>query len=57
VKPKPEGRKVRAEKLASYAALGAALVGGAALLGYAIWSRKNPSAWPYSQRFWVAGRR
>ncbi|QIN81083.1 methyltransferase domain-containing protein (plasmid) [Rubrobacter marinus] len=29
------------------------LAGGAALLGYAIWWRKNPSACPYSQRLWV----
>jgi ubiquinone/menaquinone biosynthesis C-methylase UbiE len=26
---------------------------GAALLGAALWWRKNPSACPYSQRFWV----
>jgi len=30
-----------------------ALVAGAALLGAALWWRKNPSACPYSQRFWV----
>jgi ubiquinone/menaquinone biosynthesis C-methylase UbiE len=30
-----------------------ALAGGAALLGAALWWRKNPSACPYSQRFWV----
>lgn len=29
------------------------LIGTAALLGYALWWRKNPSACPYSQRFWV----
>jgi ubiquinone/menaquinone biosynthesis C-methylase UbiE len=29
------------------------LLGGAALLGAALWWRKNPSACPYSQRFWV----
>jgi ubiquinone/menaquinone biosynthesis C-methylase UbiE len=29
------------------------LAGGAAALGYALWWRKNPSACPYSQRFWV----
>jgi ubiquinone/menaquinone biosynthesis C-methylase UbiE len=28
-------------------------MGGAALLGAALWWRKNPSACPYSQRFWV----
>jgi len=28
-------------------------LGGAALLGAALWWRKNPSACPYSQRFWV----
>jgi ubiquinone/menaquinone biosynthesis C-methylase UbiE len=31
----------------------AALVGAAAALGVALWWRKNPSACPYSQRFWV----
>ena len=30
-----------------------ALVGAAATLGVAFWWRKNPSACPYSQRFWV----
>jgi ubiquinone/menaquinone biosynthesis C-methylase UbiE len=30
-----------------------ALAGGAALVGYALWWRKNPSACPYGQRFWV----
>jgi ubiquinone/menaquinone biosynthesis C-methylase UbiE len=30
-----------------------ALAGGAALVGAALWWRKNPSACPYSQRFWV----
>jgi ubiquinone/menaquinone biosynthesis C-methylase UbiE len=30
-----------------------ALVGGAAALGAALWWRANPSACPYSQRFWV----
>jgi len=30
-----------------------ALVAGAAVLGAALWWRKNPSACPYSQRFWV----
>jgi ubiquinone/menaquinone biosynthesis C-methylase UbiE len=30
-----------------------ALGGGAALLGVAAWWRLNPSACPYSQRFWV----
>jgi ubiquinone/menaquinone biosynthesis C-methylase UbiE len=32
---------------------GATLAGGAALLGTALWWRKNPSACPYSQRFFV----
>jgi hypothetical protein len=31
-------------------ALGA---GGLALLGAALWWRKNPSACPYGQRFWI----
>jgi ubiquinone/menaquinone biosynthesis C-methylase UbiE len=30
-----------------------ALVGGAAAIGAAAWWRANPSACPYSQRFWV----
>jgi ubiquinone/menaquinone biosynthesis C-methylase UbiE len=30
-----------------------ALVSGAALAGAALWWRRNPSACPYSQRFWV----
>jgi ubiquinone/menaquinone biosynthesis C-methylase UbiE len=30
-----------------------ALLGGAAVLGVAAWWRRNPSACPYSQRFWV----
>jgi len=30
-----------------------ALAGGAATLGAALWWRNNPSACPYSQRFWV----
>jgi ubiquinone/menaquinone biosynthesis C-methylase UbiE len=30
-----------------------ALAGGAAVVGAALWWRKNPSACPYSQRFWV----
>jgi ubiquinone/menaquinone biosynthesis C-methylase UbiE len=32
---------------------GLALGGGAAIAGVALWWRKNPSACPYSQRFWV----
>ncbi len=32
---------------------GAALLGGAAALGYAVWSRKNPSACPYEQHFFL----
>lgn len=31
----------------------AAVVGGAAVVGAAIWWRLNPSACPYNQRFWV----
>ena len=30
-----------------------ALAGGAATVGVAVWWRKNPSACPYSRRFWV----
>jgi ubiquinone/menaquinone biosynthesis C-methylase UbiE len=30
-----------------------ALLGGVAVVGAAVWWRKNPSACPYSQRFWV----
>jgi ubiquinone/menaquinone biosynthesis C-methylase UbiE len=30
-----------------------ALAGGSAVLGVALWWRYNPSACPYSQRFWV----
>jgi ubiquinone/menaquinone biosynthesis C-methylase UbiE len=30
-----------------------AFAGGAAVLGAAVWWRNNPSACPYSQRFWV----
>lgn len=29
------------------------LIGGAAAVAYALWWRKNPSACPYSQRFWL----
>ena len=29
------------------------LLGGAAVLGAVLWWRRNPSACPYSQRFWV----
>ncbi|MEA2369594.1 MAG: hypothetical protein QOH38_2312, partial [Thermoleophilaceae bacterium] len=29
------------------------LLAAAALLGAALWWRKNPSACPYGQRFWV----
>ena len=32
---------------------GSALAGAAAVLGAALWWRRNPSACPYSQRFWV----
>jgi ubiquinone/menaquinone biosynthesis C-methylase UbiE len=32
-----------------------ALAGGLAALGAALWWRRNPSACPYSQRFWVEG--
>lgn len=32
---------------------GLALASGAALVGAALWWRRNPSACPYSQRFWV----
>jgi ubiquinone/menaquinone biosynthesis C-methylase UbiE len=34
-------------------ASGGALLGGAAALAYAIWWRKNPSACPYKQHFWL----
>jgi ubiquinone/menaquinone biosynthesis C-methylase UbiE len=34
-------------------ARGIGLLGGAAVLGAALWWRRNPSACPYSQRFWV----
>ena len=32
---------------------GGALLGGAAALAYAAWWRKNPSACPYKQHFWL----
>jgi ubiquinone/menaquinone biosynthesis C-methylase UbiE len=32
---------------------GIAVAGAVAVLGVALWWRKNPSACPYSQRFWV----
>ncbi len=32
---------------------GMALLGGAAALGYVVWWRKNPSACPYEQRFFL----
>jgi ubiquinone/menaquinone biosynthesis C-methylase UbiE len=34
-------------------ARGLGLLGAAAVLGAALWWRRNPSACPYSQRFWV----
>jgi ubiquinone/menaquinone biosynthesis C-methylase UbiE len=34
-------------------ASGGALLGGAAALTYAFWWRKNPSACPYKQHFWL----
>src|SRR5215218_5322392 len=34
-------------------ASGGALLGGAAALAYAVWWRKNPSACPYKQHFWL----
>jgi protein-L-isoaspartate O-methyltransferase len=34
-------------------ARGLLLLGGAATLGAALWWRKNPSACPYGQKFWV----
>ena len=34
-------------------ASGGALLGGAAALAYAVWWRKNPSACPYQQHFWL----
>lgn len=30
-----------------------AFIGGVAAVAYAVWWRKNPSACPYSQRFWL----
>src|ERR671917_503434 len=42
-----------ARRLASKAGTLAGGVAAAGLLGAALWWRKNPSACPYSQRFWV----
>ncbi|HET6830021.1 MAG TPA: methyltransferase domain-containing protein [Solirubrobacterales bacterium] len=43
---RPEGRVLRRARLLIAAAL-------AAILAAALWWRRNPSACPYSQRFWV----
>jgi ubiquinone/menaquinone biosynthesis C-methylase UbiE len=44
---------VRVRRRSDLALGGAALAGGAAIFAAALWWRKNPSACPYGQRFWV----
>jgi ubiquinone/menaquinone biosynthesis C-methylase UbiE len=44
---------MREQRRALIAGGAALLGGGAAILAYAVWWRKNPSACPYEQHFWL----
>ena len=52
-RPETRGRTTKIETNLARALGAAAVTGAAALLGYALWWRKNPSACPYALRLFV----